>query len=499
MKLSEYEVGDFFDEMFGENKRPRAAARPLAKNMESLPEGELANRQKEADRALVQAGITFNVYGESAGIEKTLPFDLVPRIVPAAEWERIERGLKQRIRALNLFIDDLYHDQKILKDNIVPREIIASSKGFRQQCVGMKPPRGIWCHITGTDLVRHRDGQIYVLEDNLRCPSGVSYVLENRRLMKSLFPEVFEKSHIRPVSNYPIRLRDMLEFLSPDESSTPRVVLLTPGIYNSAYFEHSFLAQQMGIELVEGSDLVVSEGFVWMRTTRGFERVDVIYRRIDDDFLDPKAFRPDSMLGVPGIMEAYQAGNVALANAPGTGVADDKVVYAYVPRIIKYYLDQDIILPNVPTYICSEPGDLKYVLEHLPELVVKAANESGGYGMLVGPHSKPEDRVEFAKRIQANPRNYIAQPTLSLSRVPTLVDGNLEGRHVDLRPYILYGKDIFVMPGGLTRVALKKGSLVVNSSQGGGSKDTWVLSDNPTGPEIEETKPNPNQQAGALI
>jgi uncharacterized circularly permuted ATP-grasp superfamily protein len=343
----------------------------------------------------------------------------------------------------------------------------------------MNPPRGIWCHITGTDLVRHRDGQIYVLEDNLRCPSGVSYVLENRRLMKSLFPEVFEASRIRPVSNYPIRLRDMLEYLAPDGASKPHVVVLTPGVYNSAYFEHSFLAQQMGVELVEGGDLVVSDGYVWMRTTNGFERVDVIYRRIDDDFLDPKSFREDSMLGVPGLMSVYQAGNVALANAPGTGVADDKVVYAYVPRIIKYYLDQDIILPNVPTYICSEEKDLSYVLEHLPELVVKAANESGGYGMLIGPHSTKTQQEEFAVRVRENPRNYIAQPTLSLSRVPTIVDGHLEGRHVDLRPYILYGKDIFVLPGGLTRVALKKGSLVVNSSQGGGSKDTWVLADAP--------------------
>jgi uncharacterized circularly permuted ATP-grasp superfamily protein len=329
-------------------------------------------------------------------------------------------------------------------------------------------------------LVRHRDGQVYVLEDNLRCPSGVSYVLENRHLMKSLFPEVFAASRVRPVSNYPLRLRDILEHLAPDSVPTPRVVLLTPGVFNSAYFEHSFLAQQMGIELVEGGDLVVSDGYVWMRTTSGFERVDVIYRRIDDDFLDPLAFRPDSMLGVPGLMEVYKAGNVALANAPGSGVADDKVVYAYVPRIIKYYLGEDAILPNVPTYICDEEKDLAYVLEHLSELVVKAANESGGYGMLIGPHSTAAQCSEFAGRIKAEPRNYIAQPTLALSRVPTVVGDHLEGRHVDLRPYILYGKDIFVLPGGLTRVALKKGSLVVNSSQGGGSKDTWVLAENCT-------------------
>ena len=478
MTFEHYETGEFFDEMFGEDGTPRAAARPLARNILSLPPGELMLRQKAADRALIQMGITFNVYGASAGVEKTLPFDLVPRIVPASEWDRIERGLKQRIFALNVFINDLYHDRKIIKDGVIPEHVIASSKGFRPQCMGIKPPRGIWCHITGTDLVRHRDGQIYVLEDNLRCPSGVSYVLENRHLMKSLFPEVFAQSKIRPVSNYPIRLRDMLDFLAPDGVVGPRVVLLTPGVFNSAYFEHSFLAQQMGVELVEGSDLVVSDGYVWMRTTQGFERVDVIYRRIDDDFIDPEAFRADSMLGVPGLMEVYKAGNVALANAPGTGVADDKVVYAYVPRLIKYYLGEEAILPNVPTYICEEPKDLEYVLEHLPELVVKAANESGGYGMLIGPHATREECADFAERIKASPRNYIAQPTLALSRVPTLCDGALEGRHVDLRPYILYGKEIFVLPGGLTRVALKKGSLVVNSSQGGGSKDTWVLADN---------------------
>ena len=478
MKFCGYDTGDFFDEMFGEDGQPRAAARPLARNIESLPDGELVNRQQAADQALVQMGITFNVYGESAGVEKTLPFDLVPRIVPALEWDRIERGLKQRIRALNLFIDDLYHDRKVIRDRVVPEHVVASSRGFRPQCTGLTPPRGVWCHITGTDLVRHRDGQIYVLEDNLRCPSGVSYVLENRRLMKSLFPEVFAASRIRPVSNYPTRLRDMLEYLAPDTVPSPRIVLLTPGPYNSAYFEHSFLAQQMGVELVEGGDLAVSDGYVWMRTTQGFERVDVIYRRIDDDFLDPETFRADSMLGVPGLMEVYKAGHVALANAPGTGVADDKVVYAYVPRLIKYYLDQEAILPNVPTYLCSEAGALQHVLEHLGELVVKAANESGGYGMLIGPHSTRQQRAEFAERIQADPRNYIAQPTLSLSRVPTIVKDHLEGRHVDLRPYILYGRDIFVLPGGLTRVALKPGSLVVNSSQGGGTKDTWVLADN---------------------
>jgi uncharacterized circularly permuted ATP-grasp superfamily protein len=474
MTLNPYALDGCFDEMFGEDGRPRSAARHLAHNLEALADGELNLRQTAADRALVQMGITFNVYGETAGVEKTLPFDLIPRIVSGSEWTRLERGLKQRIQALNLFIDDLYHEQKIVKDKVVPAEVIQSSKGFRPECVGVTPPRGIWCHITGTDLVRHTDGRIYVLEDNLRCPSGVSYVLQNRQLMKSLFPQVFAASRIRPVANYPHKLRDMLEFVAPDGGS-PRMVLLTPGVFNSAYFEHSFLAQQMGIELVEGRDLVVSDGFVWMRTTQGFERVDVIYRRIDDDFIDPEAFRSDSMLGVPGLMRIYKSGNVALANAPGTGVADDKVVYAYVPRLIKYYLDEEAIIPNVPTYICSEGKDLNYVVENISSLVVKAANESGGYGMLVGPHSTRQQCEEFKEKVRANPRNYIAQPTLSLSRVPTVVDGHLQGRHVDLRPYILYGKEIFVLPGGLTRVALKKGSLVVNSSQGGGTKDTWVL------------------------
>ncbi len=499
MQFTQYETGEFFDEIFGENGQPRASARPLVNNIENLPQGELLNLQRGAERALMQMGITFNVYGESAGVEKIFPFDLVPRIVAATEWARIERGLKQRITALNLFINDLYHSQKILKDGVVPKEIVLASKAYRKECIGFNPPRGIWCHVTGTDLVRHRDGQIYVLEDNLRCPSGVSYVLQNRAVMKSMFPQVFAASRIRPVANYPSRLRDMLEFLAPDQVTAPRCVLLTPGIYNSAYFEHSFLAQQMGIELVEGRDLVVDDGSVCMRTTKGFERVDVIYRRIDDDFLDPQCFRPDSMLGVPGLMEVYKNGNVALANAPGGGVADDKVVYAYVPRIVKYYLGEEIILPNVPTYVCSEPDDLTYVLEHIEELVIKAANESGGYGMLVGPHSTKEQQADFAGKVKANPRNYIAQPTLALSRVPTLVGEHFEGRHVDLRPYILYGQEVFVLPGGLTRVALKKGSLVVNSSQGGGSKDTWVLADAPVADPEEEATPLPGTPAALTV
>jgi uncharacterized circularly permuted ATP-grasp superfamily protein len=479
MRFEGYQPGAFYDEMFDVRCEPRAAARALVQLIEAMTDGELLRRQQSAERALLNMGITFNVYGDTAGTERIFPFDLVPRIVAAAEWTWIEHGLKQRIRALNLFIDDIYHDQKIIKDGVIPADLINTASSFRKQCVDLNPPGGVWCHITGTDLVRDRDGQIYVLEDNLRCPSGVSYVLQNRVVMKRTFPQVFESSRIRPVDDYPSRLRDLLESLAPASVESPRVVVLTPGIHNSAYFEHSFLAQQMGVELVEGRDLVVSEGFAWMGTTKGFERVDVIYRRIDDDFLDPRTFRSDSVLGVAGLMDVYRAGRVAIANAPGTGVADDKVVYAYVPAIVKYYLGEDILIPNVPTFVCATEADRQHVLTRLPELVVKAANESGGYGMLVGPSSTKEQQTEFAGRIEANPRNYIGQPTLSLSRVPTIVDGAFRGRHVDLRPYILYGKDIFVLPGGLTRVALKEGSLVVNSSQGGGSKDTWVLADAP--------------------
>lgn len=475
MQFAGYDTGDFFDEMFRAGGEAREGAGLLAEMIEALSDGELETRQKSAERLLLQMGITFNVYGEGEGTERIFPFDLIPRIVSASDWAWIERGLKQRIQALNLFIDDIYHGQKILNDGVIPRDLIESAASMRPQCIGLNPPRGVWCHITGTDLVRDRDGQIYVLEDNLRVPSGVSYVLENRQVMKSTFPGLFEGMAIRPVDEYPSRLLEMLESLAPEGLSSPRVVLLTPGIYNSAYFEHSFLAQQMGVQLVEGRDLVVHDGYVLMRTTSGFERVDVIYRRIDDDFLDPKAFRDDSLLGVPGIIDVYRAGRVALANAPGNGVADDKVVYAYVPDMIKYYLGEDAIIPNVPTYLCWRDADRQHVLANLDKLVVKAANEAGGYGMLVGPHATQAQRDEFALKIKAAPRNYIAQPTLGLSRVPTLIGDHAEGRHVDLRPYILYGKEIFVLPGGLTRVALKKGSLVVNSSQGGGSKDTWVM------------------------
>jgi uncharacterized circularly permuted ATP-grasp superfamily protein len=476
MKLGAYQSDGFYDEMFDGQGEARPEARLLLETLEGLEDGQLQRCQLAAERLLIQLGITFNVYGDSAGTERAFPFDLIPRIVRGSEWEWIERGLKQRIFALNAFINDIYHDQKILKDKIIPEEVIRSAIFYRPQCAGINPPNGVWCHITGSDLVRNGDGQIYVLEDNLRVPSGVSYVLENRDLMKRTFPQVFEGLRIRPVDEYPSLLLETLEAIAPAGTrGKPSVVLLTAGMYNSAYFEHSFLAQKMGIPLVEGRDLVVENGLVWMRTTMGLRRVDVIYRRIDDDFLDPEAFRPDSLLGVPGLMAAFRAGNVALANAPGNGVADDKVVYAYVPDMIRYYLGEDAILPNVPTYLCWRDQDRQHVLQNLDKLVVKAANEAGGYGMLVGPHATVQEREDFAARIEANPRNYIAQPTLALSRVPTLIGDHLEGRHVDLRPYVLYGKEIRVVPGGLTRVALRKGSLVVNSSQGGGSKDTWVM------------------------
>lgn len=486
LSFSGYQTENFYDELFYANGTPRPGAGLLIEAVNSMPGSELRLRKDAIDKALLRMGITFTVYGDESGTEKIFPFDVIPRIVQAFEWQHIEAGLKQRIKALNLFIDDIYHDQNIIKDGILPREILEKAKSFRPQCVGINPPHGIWCHITGTDLIRHTDEAIYVLEDNLRCPSGVSYVLQNRMVMKRSFSQIFAETRVRPVIDYPARLYETLAHLCPNDVADPVIVVLTPGIYNSAYYEHSFLAQQMGVELVEGQDLVVHDDFVYMRTTAGFQRVDVIYRRIDDDFMDPKAFRKDSMLGVPGLMQAYRKGRVALANAPGTGVADDKVIYAFVPDMIKYYLGEVPGLPNVQTYVCDRPDDRKYVLEHLDELVVKAANEAGGYGMLIGPHSTKAEQDQFAELIKADPRNYIAQPTLALSRVPTMTGDHFEGRHVDLRPYILYGKEPWVLPGGLTRVALKKGSLVVNSSQGGGSKDTWVIAQAGVAPE--ETK-----------
>jgi len=473
--FSTYDPEDFYDELIDADGTPRPGAQLLVDKIESLPPGDLVMRQKAAETMLLKMGITFNVYGREEGTEKIFPFDIIPRIVSGDDWQQIESGLKQRIFALNEFIQDVYNDRKILKDKVIPEDLIMTSRTYRKACEGFTPSRKIWCHVTGTDLVRDRDGTFYVLEDNLRCPSGVSYVLENRQLLKRTFPQVFEASRVRPVDDYASKLLAMLEYMAPDNIDAPTIGVLTPGIYNSAYFEHSFLSQQMGVELVEGQDLVVSDGYVHMLTTKGLKRVDVIYRRIDDDFIDPEVFRPESLLGVKGLVNVYKNGRLALANAPGTGIADDKVIYAYVPKIIKYYTNEEPILPNVPTYICRDDDDRAYVLEHLEELVVKAANESGGYGMLVGPQSTAQERSAFAGKIQAEPRNYMAQPTISLSRVPTVVGDRIEGRHVDLRPYIIFGEEIYVQPGGLTRVALPKGSLVVNSSQGGGSKDTWVL------------------------
>ena len=473
--FSSYDPGDFYDELIAPGGIPRPGVQLLVDKIESLPPGQLAMRQQAAEAMLLRMGITFNVYGRDEGTEKIFPFDIIPRIIPSEDWQHIEAGLKQRIYSLNEFLHDIYNDKKILKDKVVPEDLVLTSRTYRKECEGFTPPKKIWCHVTGTDLVRDKDGRFYVLEDNLRCPSGVSYVLENRQVLKRTFPQVFEASQVRPVDDYPNKLLEVLEYLAPTHIANPVIGVLTPGMYNSAYFEHSFLSQQMGVELVEGQDLVVTDGYVHMLTTRGLKRVDVLYRRIDDDFIDPAVFRPDSLLGVRGLIDVYKSGRIAMANAPGTGIADDKVIYAYVPKIIKYYLGEDPILSNVPTYICRDDNERAYVLDHLDELVVKAANESGGYGMLVGPHATQAERNEFAEKIKAEPRNYMAQPTISLSRVPTIVGDTIEGRHVDLRPYVLFGKDIYVQPGGLTRVALTKGSLVVNSSQGGGSKDTWVL------------------------
>ena len=472
-----YDPGNFFDEIISSPGNARIAARRLASYLRSLGDDDIQARRASADVAIKQMGVTFTVYSEEGNIDRSWPFDIIPRTVSRKQWEKTAAGLEQRLRALNLFIDDLYHDQKIIKDGVFPRYILDESKNFRPECVGVSPRFGVWAHICGTDLVRDKDGQFYVLEDNLRVPSGVSYMLENRAITKRVLPDLFDTEKILPIDDYPANLLEALTSLSPRRINRPSIAVLTPGIYNSAYFEHSFLAQQMGAELVEGSDLVVGEDdCVYMKTVDGLERVDVIYRRIDDLFLDPEAFNPESVLGVPGVMRAWKKGNVALANAPGAGVADDKVVYAFVPRIIQYYLGEDPLIPNVETYLCVNDKERDYVLANLDKLVVKPANESGGAGMLVGPHSTKKEQKRFAELIRANPRNYIAQPTLALSTVPTLVDGGgVEPRHVDLRPFIIQAKKTWVTTGGLTRVAMKRGSLVVNSSQGGGSKDTWIV------------------------
>jgi len=454
---------------------PRKIAHVLARYLASLSEQELQHRQDSVDHAIKTMGISFTVYSEAGNIDRQWPFDLIPRIISSKEWATTSKGLEQRLRALNCFIHDVYNDGLIFRNKVVPRELIMDSDNYRPQCQGMKPKHKVWAHVCGTDLVRDGNGRLYVLEDNLRVPSGVSYMLENRNVTKRVFPELFENYAIRPIGEYPDRLFDTLASIAPRGGRNPQIVVLTPGIYNSAYFEHSFLAQQMGAELVQGSDLVVGDDRVFMKTIKGLAPVDVIYRRIDDLFLDPEVFNPDSTLGVAGLMRAWLKGNVGLANAPGAGVADDKVIYTYVPKIIKYYLDEDPILPNVPSYLCIDPKQCAYVLDNLDKLVVKPANESGGYGILMGPRASKREREEFAARIKANPRNYMAQPLVALSTAPILQNGNVDPRHVDLRPFALQGKDCYVTAGGLTRVALVKGSYVVNSSQGGGSKDTWIV------------------------
>jgi uncharacterized circularly permuted ATP-grasp superfamily protein len=475
--FANYQVGGFFDEMFA---APQAVRPHYAKVFERFK--EMAGEEFERKRVLAAStflsqGITFTVYNDDQGTERIFPFDLVPRIIPAQEWDLIERGLVQRITTLNLFLHDIYHAQNILRDRVIPKEIVWEAIHFRPEFMHFDVPKNIYLHICGTDLIRDQDGNYLVLEDNARCPSGISYVVENRQAMKRVFPNLFAKYRVRPVEDYSQELLNVLRYIAPEGRSEPTVVLLTPGVFNSAYYEHSFLARSMGIEIVEGRDLVADGGKVFMRTTKGLKPVDVIYRRINDDFLDPQVFRKDSGLGVSGLVDAYREGNVSLANSIGTGVADDKVVYYYVPKMIRYYLGEDPILPNVLTYLASVPDDLAYILEHLSELVVKAANESGGYGMLIGTQATKAECDTFRRKVEKHPRNYVAQPVIPLSRSPSFCDGSMQGRHVDLRPYILYGEKVTIVPGGLTRVALCSGSLVVNSSQGGGSKDTWIIDD----------------------
>ncbi|MDP5064213.1 MAG: circularly permuted type 2 ATP-grasp protein [Haliea sp.] len=471
-----YPSGTFFDELITAKGQPREAARGVVRLLQKLPGDEMAERRAAAELAIREMGISFTVYNEAGNIDRAWPFDIIPRVISARQWQGVSDGLRQRSRALNHFIQDIYNEQKILADGVVPADIVLDSANFKPQCMGMSPRFGVWAHICGSDLVRDGDGRFFVLEDNLRVPSGVSYMLENREITKRVLPELFENYSILPVDDYPSHLYQTLASLSPRERRRPCVVVLTPGIFNSAYFEHAYLAQGMGVELVEGRDLMVADDdTVYMRTVDGPVQVDVIYRRIDEEFMDPEVFRADSMLGVPGLMRAWKAGNVAIANAPGSGVADDKVIYAFVPEMIRYYLKEKPLLACVPTWLCMREKDREYVLQNLDKLVVKPANESGGYGIMVGPHSTAAVRRKFARLIEKNPRNYVAQPTLALSTAPTYIDDVVEPRHLDLRPFILQGKDSWVTPGGLTRVALTKGSLVVNSSQGGGSKDTWIV------------------------
>lgn len=476
-----YDTGEFYDEMFASKGKARPHYQRLWDRFSGLSPEEFERKRDLAAVTLLRQGVTFTVYNDAEGTERIFPFDLIPRIIPATEWEKIERGLEQRITALNLFLHDIYHGQTILREGVIPKDFVWQAAHFRPEFMHFDVPKNIYVHICGTDLVRDRDGNFLVLEDNARCPSGVSYVLQNRQVMRRVFPNLFAQHRVRPVEDYSQELLNVLRYIAPAAATNPTVVLLTPGVYNSAYYEHSFLARSMGIEIVEGRDLTTRDGRVYMRTTKGLQQVDVIYRRINDDFLDPTVFRKDSALGVGGLVDAYRRGNVSLANSIGTGIADDKVIYHFVPRMIRYYLDQEAILPNVPTYLAADDSDRNFILEHLHELVVKAANESGGYGMLVGPDSSESERQKFRERIRKHPRNYIAQPVVPLSRSPAFNEGVVRGRHVDLRPYVLYGEKIRIVPGALTRVALREGSLVVNSSQGGGSKDTWVLEH--SGPE----------------
>jgi uncharacterized circularly permuted ATP-grasp superfamily protein len=473
--FSDYQLGDFYDEMFAAPGEPRPHYSKLLERFKEMEREEFERKRALAASTFLGQGVTFTVYNDDQGTERIFPFDLLPRIIPAEEWAAIERGLVQRITALNLFLHDIYHEQNILRDGVIPKSIVWEAAHFRPEFMHFDVPRNVYIHVCGTDLVRDEKGTYLVLEDNARCPSGVSYVIENRQTMKRTFPNLLGQYRVRPVDDYSQELLNVLRYIAPHGQREPTIVLLTPGVYNSAYFEHSFLARSMGIEIVEGRDLVAQGGKVFMRTTKGLAQVDVIYRRINDDFLDPQVFRKDSGLGVPGLVEAYRDGNVSLANSIGTGIADDKAVYHFVPKMIRYYLSEDALLPNVPTYLASVKEDLAYILEHIPELVVKAVNESGGYGMLVGPQATKAECEKFKEKVRKSPRNYIAQPVVPLSRAPSFCDDNMEGRHVDLRPFILYGEKVTIVPGGLTRVALRKGSLVVNSSQGGGSKDTWVL------------------------
>ena len=473
--FSQYKVDDFFDEMFSAPGEARPHYSRLLATFKEMGANDFERKRDLAAASFLSQGVTFTVYNDDQGTERIFPFDLIPRIIPAREWDLVERGLTQRITALNLFLHDIYHGQNILRDGVIPKQIIWEANSFRPEFMHFDVPRNIYIHICGTDLIRDRSGNYLVLEDNARCLSGVSYVLENRQAMKRIFPTLFSEYRVRPVEDYSQELLNALRYIAPAGTEEPTVVLLTPGIYNSAYYEHSFLARSMGIEIVEGRDLVAQDGSVFMRTTKGLKPVDVIYRRINDDFLDPRVFRKDSGLGVPGLVDAYRRGRVSLANSIGTGVADDKVVYHFVPKMIRYYLGEDPLLENVPTYLAAQSQDRQYILEHLPELVVKAANESGGYGMLIGSQASAAEREDFAERIRKDPRNYIAQPIVALSRSPSFCEDSMQGRHVDLRPYILHGEKVTIIPGGLTRVALRKGSLVVNSSQGGGSKDTWVV------------------------